>query len=370
MIQKLAKPLKFAGIGTAALSIILCFIDFGKVEWYEKVTKRVYTYYYYEYKNTARYFARIIDCKLVGTIFFIFACLLFIYSLLMIIIKKMNKKPFTIIFASLAIVTSILGVLTSIFDTLYIVDKWNYLPTNITSFSPYKLGVAYFKNRYVLHTIFSLSTLLLGYSIFSLIANIKEKNQGNSIVCPNCFNQIITNQKVMFCSKCGYRFNNEVKTVNNEYINQSYHEYQRNNIQNQVNTTPKVSTISEVKNKSNNKIYILSLIFMVVSYFIILMDSPLFTMFNISAFASIHSTNEQMRIICILLRISALLLAIASFILQFFIKNDHKTFKLIILILGIVQIVMFIFFLIGISNYYYINYDNYPIYHGYYYYFY
>ena len=91
--DKLLLIYKLAMLGLIVGCMILCFIPFGDIDFYKiKIVGPYYGYYYYDLLKDGVYTAKIIDCEVIGTIFFVFCCLLLVLLVVSLFVKKINNK--------------------------------------------------------------------------------------------------------------------------------------------------------------------------------------------------------------------------------------------------------------------------------------
>lgn len=196
--------------------MILCFIPFGDMNFYEiKIVGPYYGYYYYDLLKEGVYTAKIIDCEVIGTIFFAFCCLLLVLLVVSLFVKKINNKVSVIIISSCAIICFVLGLLTFIFDM-------NYMNTGFTSVDNAIKMINNYRNQYgdfikisdpynlaALYFILSISSNILVGSIavailYFVIFNKRDKKVATAINqnVSNCISNCEEKQEIQDVSNC------------------------------------------------------------------------------------------------------------------------------------------------------------------------
>ena len=98
-IDKLLFIYKLAMLGLMVGCMILCFIPFGKVEFYETVIRGTKYYRYVDLDFVNSYTAKIMQSGgargTIGIIFFILCCLILVFLVVSLLVKKINKKLLT-----------------------------------------------------------------------------------------------------------------------------------------------------------------------------------------------------------------------------------------------------------------------------------
>ena len=131
-IDKLLFIHKLAMLGLMVGCMILCFIPFGKVEFYETVIRGTKYYRYVDLDFVNSYTAKIMQSGgargTIGIIFFILCCLILVFLVVSLLVKKINKK--------LALcITSGSSVLLFIFGLLVFILNIKYITSHISSFT-------------------------------------------------------------------------------------------------------------------------------------------------------------------------------------------------------------------------------------------
>ena len=131
-VDKLLFIYKLAMLGLMVGCMILCFIPFGKVEFYETVIRGTKYYRYVDLDFVNSYTAKIMQSGgargTIGIIFFILCCLILVFLVVSLLVKKINKK--------LALcITSGSSVLLFIFGLLAFILNIKCITSHISSFT-------------------------------------------------------------------------------------------------------------------------------------------------------------------------------------------------------------------------------------------
>ena len=131
-VDKLLFIYKLAMLGLMVVCMILCFIPYGKVMFYKVVIKGTFPYIYADLQLNTTFVAKILYSGstrgTIGIIFFILCCLILVFLVVSLLVKKINKK--------LALcITSGSSVLLFIFGLVAFILNIKYITSHISSFT-------------------------------------------------------------------------------------------------------------------------------------------------------------------------------------------------------------------------------------------
>lgn len=165
-MEKVKKPYQLIVLLLTIVNFILCFISFGRKEWFILKT--------YKYLNTVYldldswYDAKFVDFGAIGIIFFILCCIVILFGIILLSLRYIKKREINIIniiFSIVSLVTGIFGIIAQALGKKYISE--DLIGHEVVGCFDYEQ--TYFTNEYVLYIVLSTSILIITYSVIELI---------------------------------------------------------------------------------------------------------------------------------------------------------------------------------------------------------